>query len=442
MSPLPSDALRRLADRAAVLDGPPPPGLSDAVAAFVAATGAAIVDDLDALAEALPESAAVYHVRGEALAALGRIAAACDEFRYAGDLDEHAVAPLWRLAELEAERDRPAESADAWDLVADRGIDDAAVYAALGEALLDADEPTRAVAAFEEGLAIAPRDARLLAGRATASLALDLADDALADARSAVDHDPRSLVAWETLADVMMARGDGAAAGEAIERLLALAPDHPEGLRLRGDARWDAGDIAGAVADYAAALAAEPDDVDTLLAAAEGRLRLGDPAAALACAERALACDDGDADAIAVAARAEAALGRGDLARARLDAAVGDSEAPAVLYTARGELHADAGQPNLAWRDARLAIDADPDHVAGYVLRARMALELETAREALSDLDTAVELDPKSGEALAWRGRAHQLAGQSAAAARDWTAAAAALPPGHPLRDRLADWQS
>jgi len=442
VSSIPSDALRRLVDRAGALDGPPPPGLTDAIAAFVAASGVAVVDDLDALAEALPESAAVYHVRGEALAALGRTAAACDEFRYAGDLDEHAVAPLWRLAELEAERDRPAEAAEAWDMVADRGIDDSAVYAALGEALLDADEATRAIAAFEEGLAIEPNDARLLAGRAAASLALDLTDDALTDARSAVEHDPRSLVAWETLADVLLARGDAAAAGEAIDRLLALAPDHPEGLRLRGDARWDAGDVTGAVADYAAALAVEPDDIDTLLAAAEGRLRLGEPAAALACAERALALDDGDADAIAVAARAEAALGRGDLARARLDAAVGDGEAPAVLYATRGELHAVAGQPNLAWRDARLAIDADPDFVPGYVLRARMALELETAREALSDLDTAVELDPKHGEALAWRGRAHQLAGRAADAARDWAAAAAALPPGHPMHDRLTGWQS
>ena len=436
--PLPS----LFARAAAALAGVPPPELTDGVTAFVAARGAAVVDDLDALIEATPDSAAADWVRGEALAALDRLAAACDELRYAADLDESAVAPLWRLAEFEVERDRPAEAADAWDAVADRGLDDVHVYAALGEALLDADEPTRAVAAFEEGLALAPGDARLLAGRAAASLALDLDDDALQDAEAAVRSDGDALEAWETLARVRLARGEAEAARDAIDRLLALSPRHPEGLRLRGDARWDAGDVAGAVADYTAALAAEPDDVETRIAAAEGQLRLGDAAAALASAARALALDDGDADAIAFAARAEAALGRRAKARARLDAALDRTDAPAVLYHTRGELHAHDGQPNLAWRDARLAIDADPDFGPAYVLRARMALELETADEALADLDAAVELDEKDGEALAWRGLAHQRAGHRADAERDWAAADAALPPGHPLRAELSRWRA
>lgn len=442
MTPAPSDRVRQLArEAAAMLAAAPRPAVADDIAAFVATVGPEdAMNDLDALAEEAPDVAATYHVRGEALAVLDRLAAACDELRYATELDDEAIAPRWRLAEIEAERDRPHEAADAWDAIAERGIEEPAVFERLGFALLDADEPTRAIAAFEEGLAIAPTDGRLLAGRAAAALALDLFDDALTDATEALRHAPGDIECWETLASVHMARGENAAALDAIGRLLALAPDHVEALRMRGDARWDTGDIAAAVADYTAALAAEPDDAETLLAAAEGHLRLGDAERALDCAMRVLARDAEDPDAVAFAARAEAALGRAHEARERLDRGIETIEEPGALFLARAEQHLAAGHTNLAWRDARWAIDADPELGAAYVLRARLALDLESPAEALADLDAAAEIDPKDASALAWRGRAHQLAGRAQDAALDWAAARALLPPSDPLRAEIDRW--
>ncbi|MEO8082355.1 MAG: tetratricopeptide repeat protein [Ardenticatenales bacterium] len=444
MTPAPSDRIRQLArEAAAMLAVPPRPAVADDIAAFVTTLGpTAAMDDLDALAEEAPDAAATYHVRGEALAALDRLAAACDEFRYATEIDDEAIAPRWRLAEIEAERDRPHEAADAWDAIAERGVEEPAVFEHLGYALLDADEPTRAIAAFEEGLALAPNNGRLLAGRGAAALALDLMDDALTDATAALRHAPEDIECWETLADVHMARGETASAMTAIERLLALAPGHIEALRMRGDAQWDAGDIAAAVADYTAALATEPDDPETLIAAAEGHLRLGEAEKALANTARVLAHDAADPDAIALTARAEAALGRLTEARERLDRGIETIEDPAALYLARADQHLAAGRTNLAWRDARWAIDADPELGAAYVLRARLALDLESPAEAMADLDAAVELDPKDGAALAWRGRAHQRAGRTQDATLDWDAARALLPSTDPLLAEIHAWRS
>jgi tetratricopeptide (TPR) repeat protein len=105
-------------------------------------------------------------------------------------------------------------------------------------------------------------------------------------------------------------------------------------------------------------------------------------------------------------------------------------------------LHEAEGRTLLAWRDARWAIDCNPEASDAYLLRGRLALEIESPREALEDLDLSLDLHPESGEAHAWRGRAHQLGGDVAAAERDWLAARALLPQHDPLLDAIERWRA
>ena len=109
---------------------------------------------------------------------------------------------------------------------------------------------------------------------------------------------------------------------------------------------------------------------------------------------------------------------------------------------ARAELLYAVGRPLLAWRDARWAIDCNPDSAVAYLVRGKLALEIESAVEALDDFDRALDIAPNSGAVLAWRGRAQQLLGDREAAHRDWRDAEALLPVGHEALALIAEWRS
>jgi len=397
---------------------------------------------LDAAAEAAPDSPAVYVARGELLRALGRLAGAADEFAYAGELDEEHQTDAWRrLAEVEAERERWDEVASALDRALDADPDDADLCAAYGDALLEAGEPTRAIAAFEEGLEVSASDCRLLMGRARASRELELWEDVAEDCRHVLRLEPERSDARLLLAQALFFDAQDVAAMEALEPLLGGSPESAEVLRLQGDIRWSLGETELAAEAYLAALAIE-DDPETRLAHAECLLDQGDAEGALAQARTVLEADPEAIDALAVIARAEDAAGRPDDATAALEQGIElDHDAPEP-YLARAEHHLARGLLNLAWRDARWAIERDEELTGAYVLRGSLALVLESPEEALGDLEAALELDPDFGPAYAWRGRAHALAGRASQAAADWTEAERLLPEGDPLREEIKAWRS
>jgi len=67
------------------------------------------------------------------------------------------------------------------------------------------------------------------------------------------------------LGDAAQAQRDVAAASEALERAVSLAPDQAEGWFKVALVRQDSGDLAGAIAALERVLALQPDRVDALV---------------------------------------------------------------------------------------------------------------------------------------------------------------------------------
>ncbi|MGY1409975.1 MULTISPECIES: O-linked N-acetylglucosamine transferase, SPINDLY family protein [unclassified Luteimonas] len=77
--------------------------------------------------------------------------------------------------------------------------------------------------------------------------------DPRAQAREAVQRDPRNAFAWILLADAEIEAGAAQACIDAAQRALQLAPGHPEALARLGRAQWMLGRIQDAVASLRAA---------------------------------------------------------------------------------------------------------------------------------------------------------------------------------------------
>lgn len=85
-----------------------------------------------------------------------------------------------------------------------------------------------------------------------------------------------------------MARGEGAAAVRAFDRVVALAPDYAEGWNKRATVRYMLGDLEGSIRDIGRTLALEPRHFGALAGLGLCRLALDEPAKALAAFDAAL----------------------------------------------------------------------------------------------------------------------------------------------------------
>jgi tetratricopeptide (TPR) repeat protein len=134
------------------------------------------------------------------------------------------------------------------------------------QARMMAGEPDQALAAASTALALAPDDADLLMGRATAEAALDRPRAAILDLNQALAVDPHRVdalvqraAAWRRLNRLDLAVAD-------ITRAVELDPEEPEALLERGILRQRQGDRAGARADWQKARGIDPNSVTADLA--------------------------------------------------------------------------------------------------------------------------------------------------------------------------------
>jgi len=136
----------------------------------------------------------------------------------------------------------------------------------------------------------------------------------------------------------------------------------------------------------------------------------------------------------------------GDLTGALLDLsqAVDSDPKDAVAWTVRAEVDNALKSYPTAIHDAGTALDLKPvEAVTARALRARAYAELESgqAQQALSDVNRAIELDPRNGLGFLYRAMAEQRLGSAEAAARDLQTAvqldASLAPLAAPLREQL-----
>lgn len=118
-----------------------------------------------------------------------------------------------------------------------------------------AGDHAAAVDAFSDVLDGEPAHAEALLGRGRAYAQLERYDLAEEDLRAATRAAPADPAGWESLGWVLGRMGRDADAVDALDRRIALGEADPGPWRDRANARYRAGDVAGARADAARACA-------------------------------------------------------------------------------------------------------------------------------------------------------------------------------------------
>jgi tetratricopeptide (TPR) repeat protein len=381
-----------------------------------------------------PDDAGARGGAGLALFHLGRLDEALAEARAALDRDRacpefHALAAAILLA-----LDRPEEAA-------------AAARAALGHGHV----------ALENGTLAAPRVVL------TQSLCrLGRLDEALAEARAALDRTPAEARAHAALGLALALRGRRDAAEAACDRALALAPDLADAHYALGLARLAPDRLDGAAEAFQAAIARDPGHFDAWIAlgavALDRRqperaadafraaialrphaagahynlgnalLRAGDPARATAAFTDALALRPDYLEARNNLGNAWKALGRPDRAEDTYRAAQALAPAdPGPRYNLALALMAQ-GRASEAETALRAALDLRPDYAEAWNTLAAALVEQDRPGEALTAADRAHAAQPAYPEALVNRGNALMALGHPDRAAAAYRAAIALMP--------------
>ena len=150
-----------------------------------------------------------------------------------------------------------------------------------GQEYLSAGDYSKANVEFRNAMQIQPKDAsaRLLAG--TAAERLGRAREAVGLYQAVVDSEPENVDARAHLARVLIFAGAADAAVKAIEPALVKHPEDPVLLTLRGTARVELHNEAGAVDDLDHALKLAPNNEEAIQARAGLYKRASDTPAAI-----------------------------------------------------------------------------------------------------------------------------------------------------------------
>lgn len=157
---------------------------------------------------------------------------------------------------------------------------EAALWQVLGEALEKQRRDDAAGEAYDKAAMIDPTITSIDYDRAEMHFNQGALDPALAGARRFGEHMPKAWGGWDLLGDIQFARGDIPAALRAYDQLQALQPS-PAHRRVRGVARFYAGDGQGALDDLQAAASDEPEFLYGLLWLDIVRQRLNVPVPAV-----------------------------------------------------------------------------------------------------------------------------------------------------------------
>jgi tetratricopeptide (TPR) repeat protein/predicted Ser/Thr protein kinase len=272
-----------------------------------------------------------------------------------------------------------------------------------GLAALKASDYHAAMAAFDRALEDDPRDVLSLRRRGGIKLALGDHPGALVDLDHAVELGPDDVWTYAHQGLALQGLRSFAAARRAYDRALALDPTSSIALTNRGIVREALGDDAGAMADLTRAIELAPDAAAALVNRASLHLRRKDARAARA---------DLDAARALMPDFVEAIFNQG-MVRAQLDLDL-------------------AG----AVRDWSRVLELQPDYLPALDSRATARMQLRDLVGARTDLDRALELDPRSGRLRAMRGVLRTQQGDPGGL-EDLERALTLLAPNDPMRAQV-----
>jgi tetratricopeptide (TPR) repeat protein len=185
-------------------------------------------------------------------------------------------------------------------------------------------------------------------------------------------------------------------------------PGSARALNRRGIARFQSGDVHGALADFRQAALLQPNYAEPWNNSGLLRQTLGQLTQAVADFDRALAIRPDYPEALTNRGRIRQALGdlesaRSDFDRA-LELAANTPFAASILHN-RGMLRQQNGDAAGALADFDQALRLDPAHTGTYICRGNLRKETGHLDEALADFDRALEQNPSASLAAAYHGR-------------------------------------
>lgn len=186
---------------------------------------------------------------------------------------------------------------------------------------------------------------------------------------------------------------------------LARAPGFAQGHLNRALARYEVGDLDGAVADLDESIRLAPGYA--LAWSHRGVLRhmRGEHEAALHDLDRAIVLSP-SADIFANRGAVRLVMGNPEGALTDLDRAIALNPSDLLAWANRGRARVELGQHRAALEDLNAVLSVAPGLVPAHVSRARALLGLGEPGYALADADTVLDLEPDQPEALRLRGEA------------------------------------
>lgn len=285
-----------------------------------------------------------------------------------------------------------------------------------GNLLADRGDHAAAIEAYRQVLTLDELGTHARVRLANEYWRLGLTEKAETEAKLAVQQDPRSAEAHETLGNFYLQEESAQAAARELERAVQLDPQRPEGHRALVQARFALADERGLerALDAWAKASAHSASNDALGWREYGELLLsrGDFARAEKFLSRGLQYRPEDPEALAALGRLADQRGEPERAMAFYVRSLrADPEAPAVLF-ALGQHHLRRAaldgvpQPEIAAArgcfNSLVAIAADEAPAQAEVALAYLQAHLES--EALSELDQAVLTEPENGRWRYYRG--------------------------------------
>ncbi|QGP79898.1 DUF3857 domain-containing protein [Sphingobium sp. CAP-1] len=296
-------------------------------------------------------------------------------------------------------------------------------YVERGRVRMDRGQFAAANEDFTKALDLDPKDEWTRANRGISRVWLGDYAGATADLDAVQAANPKNPVVPRARGLIAEHKGQWTEAVAAYSQALALEEGNGFALGHRAIAQRSAGNNDAALADSAAALKLDPRWVDLYLLRASLFRSRGDSVAGL---KEAAALESAMPDtsyAQVAAANIYHSFGAWDAALKAYDRAIA-IKPEAFIYTNRGARRPKA---DLAGRRADFAeaVRLDPDDASVWAAQADLARESGDAKDAIQRYSQAIAKFPDNADLLAGRGLAYDLAGDRAAADRDYAAARA-----------------
>ncbi len=262
------------------------------------------------------------------------------------------------------------EWSDAWD--------------ALGVVLARSNSTADALKAFDRALELAAGNSQILTNRASAHFRLKRFDDALSDAKRAIDIDPRLANAWRMYGSVQLETKNFREAATAFDKLDQLGDPTPDDLVSLGDSHLGTGNVELALKSFARAESRNPDFARMHLSTARALGRKGEIEKALAYIERALKVEP----------------------------------ASHVAWSSKGYGLMKLGRLQEAVHALETAASLDPNHSNSWINLGEAQLRSKNLGRAIQALEKAVALAPQAMDARLFLGHAY-LGTRQAAKSRE-----------------------